>query len=244
MSIRVKDLSVFSGKRAILNKISLEIPAGSLQFILGPNGSGKSTLLKSCSGLLDFSMRWTGQVKVFDQEISEIEPLSLASTIHYVGSRVPVHFPVKVRNFLTLGAQGFRSIDNPERFESVTKRATLASLLPRSLLSLSAGELQRVNFCRALIFNPRILLLDEALSEVDIHHQVALMELIIEYCKRGNSAVIISHDLGFLERWIETGVLIAEGQFVDQGSAKNILSPTSLERVFPGYDKRSGTTLV
>jgi iron complex transport system ATP-binding protein len=235
MILSVESLSVLRGREKILDSLNWSGPESELSFVLGPNGSGKTTLLKACSGLLGKINLGNGKIIIKAKPIQDYTPEGLAKKIHYVSSRISVHFPILVSDFLTISAHGFGTLIDLKGAQKIIERGSIAELLDRPLTELSAGELQRVNFIRALIFNPEILVLDEALSEVDIHHQICLMELLKEFCFRNRVAIMVSHDLGFIGRWFKSGILLKKGKIIEQGKTESLLTPASLNRIFPGY---------
>jgi len=117
--------------------------------------------------------------------------------------------------------------------EKVIAFTDLAELTERSVDELSGGEFQRVLIARALAQEPRVLLLDEPTTNLDIHYQIQVMDLVRELvARRGITALIAIHDLSVAARFCDSLILMQHGEKVCAGDARQVLSPENMKKVF------------
>lgn len=177
--ISLENISVSFGQRQVLSNISLSLEPGRILTLLGPNGAGKSTLVRVVLGLIEPD---SGQFK-------RDNPLRIG----YVPQKLHLDptLPLTVERFLRL-RPGTRKSD----VLPALKRVQAGHLQHAALQKLSGGETQRVLLARALLNQPRLLVLDEPTQGVDVNGQVALYDLINQLRLELNCAVLmVSHDL-------------------------------------------------
>ena len=175
----LKNIVLKHGVKTVLENISLELNTGEILTIIGPNGAGKTSLIRIALGLLKPS---SGEV--FCQPKIQIgympQRLQIDSTL-----------PLTVKRFLTMGGN-----QDVPRVLQVLKEVGAYQVLESPLRSLSGGEFQRVLLARALMRNPKLLVLDEPVQGVDVHGQVELYHLITQIRdQRGCAVLMVSHDL-------------------------------------------------
>ena len=178
-----------------LEDINLQVFQGEILGIIGPNGSGKSTLFKIVLGLLS---PWRGEVSVFGGPSS-----SRRSLMGYMPQveLVDWQFPVSVADVAIMGRYGrlglFRRPTREDRraAEEALERVGMAHLRKRLIGELSGGQRRRVLLARALVDNPRLLLLDEPLAGLDATAQHQLLDIVRGLQAEGSTVVLSTHDL-------------------------------------------------
>lgn len=190
-----------------LEDVSLEIPEGAFVGIIGPNGSGKTSLLKGILGLITPSR---GRIHVGELCCHELKKVRL--DIGYVPQGAPLdrHFPAKVLDVVLMGLYPrLGLLRRPGRAEREKARAVLdavgmADLANRPVGQLSGGQLQRVFIARALVRDPKILLLDEPSTGLDVRSQAAVMDLIFRtHRERKLTTLLVTHDVNLVYPFLD-----------------------------------------
>ncbi len=171
--------------RYVLNGVSFCVEKG-LWALIGRNGSGKTTLLKCILGLEEYE----GSITVNSREVRDMERREIASLMGYVPQFSNSEVPLSVREFVEMGAY-YRDGDVNEVIEKLELDEN------RKIHTLSGGEFQKVLIARALVGEPKILLLDEPASHLDIRNTLETMRIIKEYSKE-HIVIAVIHDLNLL----------------------------------------------
>lgn len=214
--ITVSGLSFHIAQQPILHAIDLHVPAGSVLALLGPSGCGKSTLLKLLAGLLqpmDGSIAFGG-VRVADARFSsppEQRDLGMVFQDYalwpHMTVRENVAFPLKMR-----GLNGAR---RKEKTDVALARVGLQMLADRYPSALSGGQQQRVALARAVVAEPRILLFDEPLSNLDRDLRESLSkEMAVLLRQLGTTAVYVTHDREEAKTMADAIAILSSGQLV------------------------------
>ena len=180
----------------VLQSVNLAIYPGSLIGLAGPNGSGKTTLFRAILGLLP----------VLSGSLSRNCPLSNFGYVPQSAALDP-QFPLSASEVVEMGAYGrvrsyqFLPVQEKERIIEVLDQVGLRRLANRSFFSLSGGQKQRMLIARALMVNPKIMILDEPLSGVDEESRRSITDLLIKLTREKNIAVFFSsHDLEMVQK--------------------------------------------
>ena len=230
----VKNLS-FSYRcgRQILRRISFSVPTGSCLAILGNNGAGKSTLLKCLSHLL---RPQEGEVLVDGADLLSQSVAQAARTVALV-SQTPQPSRLTVYDMVLLGRKPYLKWDFTDHdralAEGALRQLGLEDMALRYADQLSGGEGQKVQLARALTQEPRLLLLDEPTSSLDLKHQLGTMALVRDLCRReGLTAVAAIHDLNLAAMFCTRFLLLREGGVFAQGGAEEVLTRENIRAVY------------
>jgi iron complex transport system ATP-binding protein len=227
----VYGLSHRFGSHTALSEVSLEVQPGKVVALIGANGCGKSTLLKLASGVI---RRQEGVIKMGASEIHDLKPAERAARVTYVGAGVRPEFPLTAAQAAGLGAVA-RGLADPARVQSAMEACGCWGLRDRQLSSLSGGERQLVTLARALVQGGRVLLLDESLSGMDLHHQARAGALIRRLAREeGYGVVLVAHDLNLASEWADEAILLAAGKVVASGPLAQTLTAEKLAQLYPG----------
>ncbi len=235
--LRAEGLSCCIGSSKILQQVSFHLAAGELVGLVGPNGAGKSTLLRVLGGLPVGEI--TGRVELLGKPLSAYSPREIARLVAHVPQATALDFPFTARDVVLMGRsphlgrfqlEGERDRRVAERVMQATETLPFAR---RLVSTLSGGERQRVLIARALAQEPAILLLDEPTSNLDIKHQLALLEMVRDLAYREGLGVVAAiHDLPLAARFCDRIVLIAQGRVLAAGRPDQVFTPGRLAQVF------------
>lgn len=245
--IRLRDLSAGYEGRPVLNNVDLRIGAGEFVGIVGPSGSGKTTLMKVLLGAVDV---YGGEALVDGRSVSPRHRPSVG----YVPQLETIdwNFPATVEEVVLMG----RAMQSgPWPWPRRNDRADMARLLDRlgiaafrrqHIRNLSGGQQQRVFLARALIRNPRLLILDEPTSGVDIKTRDDILHLLVDLNREGVTVVLSTHELNAVAAHLPRVVCINKGVVAD-GRPGDVFTTDVLRRTYGGdmvVVKQGGMTLV
>lgn len=224
--LEIKDLALAYGGRNVLREVGFSIRAGEFWFFLGGNGQGKTTLLSALMGVL--SPRQGAVVRT--------PGFSDREHIGYVPQRSDPNptLPTTVREFVSLGFVGTGPSERSEsdRLQAALQKVGLLGTERRNYWSLSGGERQRVLVARALVREPKLLLVDEPTNHLDPVAEHTLLESLGTLNRRdGLTIVFVTHDLSIVEEYATHIALFGQGR-VDSGEARALLTPERLERTY------------
>ena len=232
-AVAARELGASYNGRLIWSNASFAIPAGSFTAILGPNGAGKTTLLRMILGQLRPA---TGQLEVFGRSPRRGDP-----TIGYIPQRSAFdpELSIRGRDFVGLGVDGHRwgiRVSGRAAANAATQSSIEAvgaqDYADRSLGQLSGGEQQRLLLAQALVGNPRLLLMDEPLSYLDVRNQRAIVQLIKDVAARLRLTVLlIAHDVNPLLSHIDHVVYLAAGK-VHMGRPDEVITTKRLSEIY------------
>ncbi len=237
--IQVRDLSIQLAGFS-LGPVNLDVGERDFFALIGPTGSGKSLLLEAIMGLMPID---SGRVFLDGQEITRTPPEQRGLGIVYQDYALFPHLNVQKNIRYGVRYHAISTVEADARFEFLVKTMNLSHLLNRHPLTLSGGEKQRVALCRALILNPRVLLLDEPLSALDPVLQDDIKNLLKSlHHTLGTTFVMVSHDFSDVLFLANRGAIIHRGKIEQTGTIQQLFeqpeSPFSarfvgMKNVFP-----------
>lgn len=238
MSLAVEMHNVFAGyaTHPVLMGIDLNVSQGEMMAVLGPNGAGKSTLFKVLTGLI---VPTAGFVNVFGQSILDINAAERAKLIGVVPQNVqtPVAFSVEemvmIGRTASLPRWSKPTAHDMEIVERSISYTDIGEIRSRPFTDLSGGEKQRTIIAMALAQEPRLILMDEATSHLDINHRFEVMH-IVERLNRdaGVTVIIVSHDIHLAADFCRRLVVIDHGRLVADGTPTEVLTDDLLGKVY------------
>lgn len=235
MNLIVKDLEFCYTSRTILNKISLELHSREMLGVIGPNGSGKSTLIQCIDGLLKPK---TGSILLDGNDLKNISRKEMAKKVGYVPQTTSrSFFPSTVLDTVLMGRRphlGWRSSNKDvKNVIGVLRLIGIEDLAMRDINELSGGQQQKVLIARAIAQDPSILLLDEPTSNLDIKHQLEVIEIIREkVMERNISAIMAVHDLNLAAKYTDRIVMMKDGKIFAAGMPDKVLTPENIRSVY------------
>ncbi|MHA1370639.1 MAG: ABC transporter ATP-binding protein [Promethearchaeota archaeon] len=221
-----------NGVRA-LDNITFDIERGDIIGIIGPNGSGKSTLIRILDGILKPKF---GTILIENKTLNRYTLGELARLVSYVSQDGGIIFPTSVFNVVLLGRKPYIEWGGPSKNDvkiaaEVLDQLKLGKLAMRGIDELSGGQRQKVFIARALAQKTSIILLDEPTANLDLNHQLEILEILKEETLKGTVVIMATHDLNLVAKYCNKFIILESGKVIAAGG-KEILTKEIIERVF------------
>jgi ABC-2 type transport system ATP-binding protein len=223
----------YAGGTQALKGVSLEIPAGGFYGLLGPNGAGKTTLIGVVTGLVT---KTGGSVKVFDVDIDK-DPEKARALIGVVPQQLNFNIFEKVLDIVVTQAGYYgipRSAALP-RAKMILESLGLGDKMNDVSRSLSGGMQRRILIARALIHEPKFLILDEPTAGVDVELRRGMWEYLTTLTKSGTTILLTTHYLEEAEQLCKEIAIINKGEIITRGSVEDVIARHDV-----GGDTREG----
>ncbi|MCT4595663.1 MAG: ABC transporter ATP-binding protein [Anaeromicrobium sp.] len=233
---QVKNLSFSYGDKETLKNLTFKLEEGTMTTIIGPNGSGKTTLLNVITNNLD---NYSGHVYLGNKNLKDYSIKELSQNLAIVYQNVDIKFPFTCMEVVAMGRTPFSS-----RMKDLTKKdleiiyevmdmTDTTSFMKKDITQLSGGEKQRIMLARALAQRPKILVLDEAFSNMDIKYTIKFLDLLREKVKNDGITVInIMHDLNLTDIYSDNILALSKGNLVKSGKTEDIMNPQFIKSLF------------
>ena len=235
-SIKINNLNCTLGNEKILNNIDLNIQKNKFYSIIGPNGSGKTTLLKNISKTLE-PLKST--LFIDDIDIKNLKNKELAKKVACVPQNTQINFDFSAMDIVLMGRTPYlkrfqnESSSDIEIVKNAMNITNTWHLKDKNINDLSGGERQRVIIARSLAQQTNILLLDEPISNLDIHHQIKILDTIKTLNIEKNITVItVLHDLNIAAEYSDYLILLNKGNILSQGTPQNVLTKENIKKVY------------
>jgi iron complex transport system ATP-binding protein len=229
-------LSLAYDGRPVVHHVDLEVPTGRVTVVVGANGCGKSTLLRGLGRLLPPT---TGQVRLGGRDITAIPTREVAEVLGLLPQQPIAPEGITVGDLVARGRHPhqrvFRRWTSSDRdiVASALAATETGDLIDRRVEELSGGQRQRVWIGMLLAQDPRVMLLDEPTTFLDIAHQIDVLELLGELNRTGGTTVVmVLHDLNLAARYADHLVVMSAGRIVGEGSPVEVLTADAVRSAF------------
>jgi iron complex transport system ATP-binding protein len=235
-------------RRPLVDGVSLDVEPGRMIVLIGPNGAGKSTFIRLVSGELRPA---SGVVLCEDEDLARFSSERLALRRTVMTQAIQVSTPFLAHEIVRLGVDGIGCASARERARIVEQcLAAALHLAAQPYATLSGGEQRRVQFARALaqieaartVHDRQALLLDEPVANLDLPHQLALLDAARAFARRGIAVLAVLHDFNLASRYADVLALMNKGEIVACGDPASVQRRDLLSEVF-AIDLAVGTTL-
>ena len=222
-------------QKQILNQINFSVESGDLVAILGPNGAGKTTLLRCMLGFLKWN---SGETVLDDKNIKQIPAKTLWKQIAYVPQAKNFNSASKAEEAVLLGRNAHLGIfSQPKQSDlqlvhHIMDRLNIRYLAEKSCSEMSGGELQMVLIARALITEPKILVLDEPESNLDFRNQLIILETMTELTRQGITCIFNTHYPDHALRRSNKALLLNKNGTAQFGKTSEIITPEQIQNAF------------
>lgn len=234
MHLKIDNVEFGYSSVPVLNDISLDLDGAKFVSILGPNGVGKSTLIHCINKILSPD---SGAVLLDGKDVKDITIKEMAKSVGYVPYSANDTFPLTVVDTVLMGRHPhskWKSLDNDlDIVYDTLKMLGISHLAMRPFNELSAGQHQKVMLARGLVQEPKILLLDEPTSNLDVRHQIDVTKMLKELSIEKNILIImISHDINIASKFADEVILMYQGNIYDVGTPLEVISEENLKVVY------------
>ncbi len=220
--------------KPVLNGLTFNVRDNEFLGIVGPNGSGKTTLLRALSGLMPIDH---GSIIIHRHRIESLDRKELARRIAFVPQLMEPVDGFTVEDLVLLGRTpymdrfSFETEDDKEAAQWAIEELQMTGLKERYVSELSGGEFQRAAIARALAQEPKVMLLDEPTSHLDLRYQVRLCKLLRKL-KVHRSIAATFHDLNLASRFCSRLILLKNGEIIAQGSPDKVVTPQNIWKAY------------
>lgn len=234
-ALEARNIQFFYNTAPVIEDVSLSLNQGEFVGIIGPNGAGKSTMLRLLSGILKPK---TGMVRLFGTDMSTQSHKTIARQVAFVPQETHFALNFNVEEIVSMGRYPYQHPFHREDHEDrsavgkALKVTHATELRTRKINSLSSGERQLVVVARSLAQSPKILLLDEPTSHLDLYHQHAIMELLKTLNKDGMAIAVVHHDLNLASLYCQHLILMHRGKVYAEGEPNDLLNKRILNDVY------------
>lgn len=224
----------YEEKKRILNDISFLVDKGDVLGVLGPNGTGKTTMIKCINNILT---PCGGDVFFQGKNVGEYSAKELAKIIAYVPQYASGFFDISVVDTVLSGripyaGTGYSEEDREIAFAIIEKMG-LEKFAFRSIKAMSGGERQRVFIARALAQQPKIIILDEPTSSLDLKNQLFILNNIAQLAVENGMTIIMTiHDLNLASMYCNKTIMLKDGYVFAYGKTKDVLTETNVEAIY------------
>ncbi|WP_166140278.1 ABC transporter ATP-binding protein [Nocardioides ochotonae] len=241
VSLVARGVQLAYDQRTVVHGVDLAVPSGQVTVIVGANGCGKSTLLRGLGRILRPS---AGTVELDGTDLQRLRPRDVAAVLGLLPQQPIAPEGITVSDLVARGRHPHQGAFR--RWSSTDADAVAAALAltdthelaGRRVEELSGGQRQRVWVAMMLAQDPRIMLLDEPTTYLDIAHQVDLLDLLAELnATRGTTVVMVLHDLNLAARYAQHLVVMADGRLLREGPPAEVLDVECVREAF-GLESR------
>lgn len=232
----VRGATVRAGDRDILAGVDLSAPPGTITGLVGPNGAGKSTLISATLALRSLA---SGTILFDGADLPRMRARDRAKLCAYVEQFATTEDRLRARDVVALGRVPFQpdwqavpSTADASIVDAALAETGTTAFATRLYHTLSGGERQRVQIARALAQQPRLLLLDEPTSHLDIQAQLQVLDVLHRRARAGCTVLLAIHDLNLAARYCGHLVAMKGGAVVAEGTPAAVLTPEILSDVY------------
>ena len=236
IKLELEGVSLGYGRNLVVSNLTFQVMPGEMVGLIGPNGCGKTSIIKALCRVIS---PYSGKILLDGKTISNIPRAELARLLGVVpqNPNLPEAFTafevVLMGRNPHLGLLQYESGRDLAMAWWAMERTATKPLAERRMSQLSGGERQRVTIARVLTQEPKAILLDEPTANLDISHQLEILDLIKKLCREKNLTVLAAlHDLNLATQYCDRLVLINNGQVHAEGTPREVITDKNIKAVY------------
>lgn len=222
--ISTKDLNIFYGDNHVVKNINIDFSENKITSIIGPSGCGKTTFLVALNKIIEErGGSYTGEILYTDKNINDYDINDLRKQIGMVFQK-PTPFPLSIKGNVELALKYHNMNYKDEAIEAIKKVGLydeVANDLDKSAFELSGGQQQRLSIARSIAIKPKVLLLDEPCSSLDIRNTEKIERLLVDL-KDEITIIIVTHNLQQAKRISDNTLFMLNGELIEWGPTNQI----------------------
>ena len=235
-----KNIDVYINQKKILSNINIDLNYGENTVILGPNGSGKSTFLKLLNRSIYPLITVDSSLKLFNKENINIWDLRKKVGFLFKEMEQRVNNDVNVYDLIASGFSGsfnsrysnFISKEDKEKIDALIYEWELENIIKKKFHNLSEGQRRRALIARALVYEPKLLVLDEPFSNLDIKSNFILNKNLNNLINKSTNIIYVTHNLESILPKTNRVILIKEGKIINTGNPNSIINSKIISELF------------
>lgn len=244
--LEVRNLSkMYEDGFCAVKDVSYSLPSGLLVGLIGPNGCGKTTMMKCINRMHESTQ---GEILIDGEPVADKSPSEIARAVSNVPAELRASFGLTVFETVMLGRYPhlqniwWETHEDESLVIDVLEKFGVLHLQDRSLNMLSSGERQRVLIAKAYVQNPRLMMVDEPTSHLDMKYKLEVMEYLRAMVKQDMTVLVAEHDISLMARYCDLCLIMKKGQLVAMGDPKRIITEELMQEVYEvsasvGFDK-------
>jgi len=236
IKVEVQGIGLAYGRNVVMRDLTFQVMPGEMVGLIGPNGSGKSTIIKALSRVIS---PYSGKIFLDGKNISKIPREDLARLLGVVPQMPLLPSAFTAFEIVLMGRNphlGLFQYEGPRELAiawRAMERTATQALAERRIGELSGGEIQRLVIARVLAQETKVILLDEPTGNLDIGHQVEILDLIKNLCLENSLTVLAAlHDLNLASQYCDRLIMINNGRIHTEGIPREVINAKNVEEVY------------
>lgn len=240
--LSVTDLNMRFGDFQALRDVSFSLGRGKLVGLIGPNGCGKSTMMKC---ICRINQMTSGKILVDGNDVSTLKPAEVAKLVASVPAEVGQTFGMTVMDMVMLGRYPFvdrlwwETREDEAKVREALRVFGLDGLRKKQVSLCSSGERQRALIAKAYVQEPKLMLVDEPTSHLDMKYKLDVMEYLQSMARADMTVMVAEHDISLMARYCDTCIIMKRGEIVTIGDPKKVITSDLIRDVYE-VDARVG----
>ena len=240
--LTIENLKIKFGDFEALHGINFSLPRGLLVGLIGPNGCGKSTMMKCISKL---HTTWTGNISIDGDSTENMRAIDIAKIVANVPAEPGPLFGMTLMDLVMLGRYPFvnkvwwESPDDEKVVREALQTFGLDHYRRKQVSLLSSGEKQRALIAKAYVQEPKLMLVDEPTSHLDMKYKLEVMEYLQNMARKDMTVLVAEHDISLMARYCDICIIMKKGNIVTIGDPKKVITEDLIRDVYE-VDARVG----